>query len=196
MNLSEIVAEIRRHTIFYRHSGGGITYSGGEPTVQLDFLRRMVETFRGMGIHQTIETCGYFSWEKACHIFEQLDAIFVNLKIVDPSMHQKLTGCPNSLILENIRHMGKLGIPVVVRIPLVPDINDSEENLKASAEFVRQTLPGGKMEILPYHRLGLEKYEKLELEEFRYVYRPPTDSEIESARNLIEFCGVATTSYQ
>ena len=196
MTLDEIVSEIRRQSVFYRYSGGGVTYSGGEPTVQQAFLRKMTETFSAMGIDQAIETCGFFEWQDVEDILRQMDTIFVDIKTMDPEQHRQLTGCGNEQILNNIKRMGVLNKQLIIRIPLIPGVNDSAENLKATADFVRSETPGAQVEILPYHPLGLEKYDRLGLKEQKYTYRVPEPAEINRVHTTLREYGVSLISFK
>ena len=194
MTLEEIMAEVHRQVIFYRASGGGITYSGGEPTVQLDFLCSLVDAMSHWGIHQAMETCGYFDWEKTVVVLEKMDSIFVDLKVMDSLTHRELTGVDNLPILDNIRTMARLNIPLIIRIPLIPGINNSMENLAASADFVASLGTGSCIELLPYHALGLEKWRRMALHVQKNEYRVPSADEMRRAAEIIEKAGVSVIS--
>lgn len=196
LTLEDVLSEIRKNMIFYRYSNGGITYSGGEPTFQRDFLRSMVDTFYNMGIHQAIETCGYFNWEDVEDIFKKLDFVFVDIKIMDGKRHKELTGVDNEKILNNIKKLGKLNIDLVVRIPLIKDINDSLDNIKETAIFVIENIPNGKIEILPYHSLGNYKYDKLGLSKFNNKFDTPTKDKISNVKNIIKEYGIRIVDYK
>jgi len=196
MTLDDVVEEIRKNMIFYRYSQGGITYSGGEPTFQSDFLRAMVDTFYDMGIHQTIETCGYFNWEQVEDIFKKLDFIFVDIKVMDGNKHKELTGLDNEIILKNIKRLGKLNVDLVVRIPLIKDINDSLENIKETASFVKDNIGNGKIEILPYHSLGAYKYDKLGLSKYKNIFKTPSKEEILNVKRTIESYGLEIVDFK
>lgn len=196
LTLEDVLSEIRKNMIFYRYSNGGITYSGGEPTFQRDFLRSMVDTFYNMGIHQAIETCGYFNWEDVEDIFKKLDFVFVDIKIMDGKRHKELTGVDNEKILNNIKKLGKLNIDLVVRIPLIKDVNDSIDNIRKTASFVSENIANGKIEILPYHSLGNYKYDKLGLSRFKNTFETPSKEEIATIEKIIEEYGVEIVSYK
>jgi len=196
MSVKEIAAEIKRYMVFYRYSEGGITYSGGEPSTQINFLQAMVDTFYNMGIHQAIETCGYFDWEQASHIFEKLDFIFVDIKHMDRARHKQLTGCDNKKILENIKKLGRLKKEIVVRIPLIKNINDTAENIKQTAKFVQDNVPDVKTEILPYHDLGTYKYQALGMDKYKHIYTPPSATDVKRTKAAIESHCVKTVEYK
>lgn len=196
VSLEEVVEEIKRNIIFYRHSGGGITYSGGEPTYQKDFLKAMVDYFYKLGLDQAIETSGYFNFEELKETIEKLDFIFTDLKHMDPVKHKELTGKSNGLILDNLKKIGKLNIPIVIRIPLIEDINDHEDNLIKTAEFIKSHVPRAQIELLAYHQLGNYKYDKLGLSQYKYVFKTPSEKRMMESKRLLENLGVETVEFK
>lgn len=196
VTLGDIEKEIDRQLIFYRHSGGGITYSGGEPAFQHEFLRAMVNNFYDMALHQAIETCGYFDWDAVVDIFEKLDFIFIDIKHMDNEKHEYYTGCSNRIILENIVSIGRLKKEIVVRIPLIMGINDDKENISKTAEFIARHVPRGKIEILPYHSLGNYKYDNLGLQGFKNIYSAPDNDEVGEVKSIIKGYGVEIVEYK
>lgn len=196
MSVEDVLQRIKRDIIFFRESGGGVTFSGGEATCQQSFLRALVNAHSEIGIDMAIETSGYFIWNEVKDIIEKLDLIFIDLKHMNTEKHQELTGVDNKLILENIKNIGKLNKEVVVRIPLIKGINDDKENIINTAKYVKQYVPGGKMEILPYHNFGEKKYDQLGLSEFKNVFSTPTKEEIDEVKETIRSIGVETIDYK
>lgn len=196
MSVGEILKQVKRDMIFFRESGGGVTFSGGEPTFQQDFLRTLVNAHMDMGIDMAIETSGFFVWEEVKGILEKLDQIFVDIKHMDTKKHKSLTGVDNELILENIKKMGSLNQDVVVRIPLIKGINDDRENIADTAAFVMQYVPEGKIEVLPYHDLGVHKYDALGLNRYKNRFDTPAKQEIDAVKQAIAGMGVAVTDYK
>lgn len=186
MTVSEVLEEVKRQMIFYRYSNGGITFSGGEPTYQAEFLRNLVYNFYDMGIHQTIETSGYFNWDDLEDIFEKLDFIFIDIKHMDGKIHKHYTGCNNETILNNIINIGKLDKETVIRIPLIKNINDSEQNITKTARFISKNIPSAKIEILPYHSLGNYKYDNLGLSKYKNLYTAPDEKDIKGIKDIIK----------
>ena len=131
---------IKRDMIFYRKSGGGVTFSGGEATWQPEFLHDMAFKCSELGINLALETCGYFEWEKVEDTLKMLELIFLDIKHMDSSIHRKYTGKDNGLILENAVEISRKGIPLVIRVPVIPGVNDSDRNIAATAEFVQENL--------------------------------------------------------
>ena len=160
VNPRQIIQEVEKDEIFYFHSGGGVTLSGGEPLVQSEFTKAILSGCKERGLHTAIETSGYVPWAKFLEVLPLLDAVLIDIKVFDPRRHEELTGHSNERIIRNIRKMDKSKFPLdlFVRIPLIPGINDSDENLSATAEFCKGLKKFKELHILPYHRLGMESY--------------------------------------
>lgn len=162
----KVIKEISKDEVFYFHSGGGVTISGGEPLDQPEFVREILEGCRDLGINRAIETSLFASWDKIEGILPLLNLLFVDLKHIDPIEHKKLTGVDNAVILENLKKADSspYNFDLVIRTPLIPGINDSDDAICASARFVRGLKKLKYMEFLAYHRLGTETYKNMGLE--------------------------------
>lgn len=193
--VADLVAQIRSQIPFFRQSGGGVTFSGGESTQQLDFLRTLATRFYDMGINLAIETCGFFDFEKVKDVLSLMDLIFIDIKHMDSDVHKKYTGKDNTLILENIKRLDELSIPVVVRVPVIKGVNHQRENILATAAFVKAHLSHPKMELLPYHAYGESKYESLGMSLPSNDFQTPSVEEINHLESLITECGVAVVHY-
>ncbi len=158
LSVREIFLEVRRDEAFYRNSGGGVTFSGGEPAAQPRALRELAELCHGAGLHTCIETCGEFPWEAVRETLPALDLFLFDIKLVDPGRHEELTGSGNARLLGNFRRLLEAGKAVTVRLPLLPGINDGRTDLEALADFLAEAAPGIRLDVLPYHRLGNAKY--------------------------------------
>lgn len=155
----EILAVLERDRIFHRRSRGGVTFSGGEATGQPRLLRSLAERLGRSGVHLVLETCGHFSWKENEVALTWMDLVYLDLKHMDSAAHERLTGVGNLLILENAARIAAAGIPMIVRLPLIPGLNDSGENLDQTARFVSERLGAEvPIEILPYHVLGCHKH--------------------------------------
>jgi pyruvate formate lyase activating enzyme len=156
--LDELERELMRDEPFYRHSGGGVTWSGGEPTVQLEFLSEISARLRRQGIHQNMETCGLYRRERFEEdVLPNLDLVFFDLKFVDPALHEKYTGRTSETILANLASLlARPAVPVAVRIPLVPGVTATDENLSALAAHLRR-LGVSRVELLEYNPLWHDK---------------------------------------
>ena len=163
ITIDEVINEAEKDRVFYRNSDGGITFSGGEPTMQHEFVSAAAKRCRQLDIHTAIETCGYNKWENVNKVLEHIDEIFFDIKHMDSEKHKALTGVGNELILDNARKAAGLGKKITFRLPLVPGCNSEEENVIATAEFIGGiTKENVFIEILPYHRLGEMKFEWLD----------------------------------
>ena len=191
MSVAQVMQVIKKDMVFYRRSGGGVTFSGGEPLTQPDFLKAIITECRKLGIHTAIETCGFFGWESAEDTVRRVDFVLFDLKHMDDKQHKALTGVSNKRIHANAKKIAQLGIPMVVRIPVIPSINDSKENIKATTEFVRDYLPSALgIETLPYHQLGLNKYAALGLDYRLHHIEPPAEAHIKNLQSIISSSGV------
>ena len=194
--VSEIVEEVKKHRLFYMQSGGGITFSGGETTMQREFLNELSETLYDMGFHLAMETCGYFDFDALKPILQRMDLIFMDLKHMDSAKHAYFTGVGNEKILENIKRLKELPAEIVIRIPVIKGVNADAENIKASAAFVHTHLPQAKMELLPYHKFGFDKYEALGMETPDDTFAAPTENEMEELWKIITDLGVCLADYR
>jgi pyruvate formate lyase activating enzyme len=151
-----------RDAPFHRRSGGGVTFSGGEPFQQPDFLAKCASLCASAGIAVAVETCGFFSWDSAVAALADIDLVLLDIKHMNPGIHRRLTGMPNDIILENACRLSRAGMPLLVRTPLIPGCTDDPANVEAIRDFVRSELPTAVgHETLPYHELGKGKYTAL-----------------------------------
>ncbi len=160
--VEELTELLLRDEPFYRHSGGGVTLSGGECTMFPSYARRLMEGLKAHGIHILVETSGYFNYRTFRRtILPHTDMIYFDLKLIDNEAHRRYTGRPNRAILRNLRDLIRDGtVPVIPRIPLVPGITATRENLSAAADFLREC-GAPRVKLLPYNPLGLAKYEQI-----------------------------------
>lgn len=156
-----VMAEVRRDRPFYGEAGG-LTLTGGEPTMQPDFCAALLQLAQQEGIHTAIETCGHTQWPVYARLLPLLDLVLFDVKHTAPEAHSRHTGFDNRLILDNLRRLAAAGANLRVRIPLIPDFNAQPETVAAIAELVR-SLPGRVegVDLLPYHTLGKAKYAAL-----------------------------------
>lgn len=163
--VEEIVSEVKKDMPFFKTSGGGVTLSGGEPTLFMEYCGRLARALRGLGVHTILETCGHFDmrgFEELVHPF--IDAVYFDLKLIDPGEHKEQCGVSNELILENFKslyeryHAG--GTEVLPRIPLIPGITATDSNLEMFAGFLREE-GAGRVALMPYNPLWIEKDRKV-----------------------------------
>lgn len=192
----EILGEIRRQSIFYRFSGGGVTFSGGEATAQPDFLRELTDALYDEGFDLALETCGYFDFEPLAPTLLKMNQIFMDLKHADSRTHLRFTGVDNALILENLRKTAALGVPLVVRIPVIVGFNGDDASMTALFDLLRDTVPGAAVELLPYHRFGEMKYESLGRPKPDEAFAVPTEEQMAQWREKACARGLRVVSYR
>jgi len=161
LTVSEIMNEVEKDRQFFERTGGGVTFSGGEPLAQPKFLLELAREAKLRKLHTAIETSGYAKWAVFRPILGFLDIVLYDLKLMNSEEHRRHTGVPNIIILENLRRIDQLGIPIRVRLPLLPGVNDSIENTRATAAFAASLANLEALDILPYHRMGEPKWGQL-----------------------------------
>ena len=173
MTVEQVFDEVQRDQAFYETSKGGITLSGGEPLLQLEFSSHLLATCKTAGIHTAVETTLYRKWEHIASLFPVVDLFLVDLKVMDPEKHREFTGVSNKQILANARRLAATDKPVIFHTPVIPTVNDNPEAIASIAQFVRDmiqirkssftdtTVDSISLELLPFHRLAGGKYESL-----------------------------------
>ena len=182
--LDDVIDTIERDAVFYRASGGGVTFSGGEAFSQPDLLRRLADRLIAAGIPTAVETCGYFDFGEVRDIFDLIGDIFIDLKHSDDILHQAYTGVSNGKILENIRHINASGRKFTIRLPLVKGMTDTPGNINGVAEICKDLQHLARIELLPYHPLGEPKYAGLNLP-YDHTMMPPEPERIQSILSLL-----------
>jgi len=175
---NEIFNEVQKDSIFYYHSGGGVTISGGEPLLQKIFVKELLEKCVLHGVNTAIETCGHVLWENIKFVLPFVDTLFYDLKHMDNDIHRKITGVGNRLILENLKKINDFpqNFPIIVRMPLIPTVNDEDNNIKALGEFCKNLKNLKEIQFLPYHRFGIATYKKLSIAyTLEGLYSPATE---------------------
>ncbi|WP_373501307.1 glycyl-radical enzyme activating protein [Desulfococcus sp.] len=161
VDVAAVMGDIEKDRIFYDESGGGATFSGGEPLFQAAFLRALLAACREREIHTAVDTSGYAPPEVFSEILAAADLFLYDLKVMDPARHLELTGVPNPWILENLKALDGSGKPALLRFPAIPGMTDAPDNIAAVAAFVRDLKSIREVSILPYHRTAQGKYRKL-----------------------------------
>ncbi|MBD3184865.1 glycyl-radical enzyme activating protein [Candidatus Poribacteria bacterium] len=174
VTVQEVIDEVKKDMPFYENSGGGVTLSGGEPTFQPDFCLAVLKASKEEGMHTTLDTSGCVKWDTLEKILEYVDLVLYDMKHMNPDKHKEFTGVPNELILSNLKKMDQLSIPIEIRMPTIPELNDSQENLQALAEFLSELKNVKRIKLLPYHRLGEGKYERLDMDYRLKDLQPPS----------------------
>jgi pyruvate formate lyase activating enzyme len=189
---AEVFQEVNSDAIFYQRSGGGVTLSGGEPLAQPEFAISLLRLCQNAGMHTALDTCGYAKWETLRPVLDYVDLVLYDFKHMDPAEHKKHTGVSNSLILDNARRIyHECAIPMLARVPIVPGYNDSVENLEATASFIASELGTSvKVHLLPYHRLGETKYERLGRADKSVHIQPPSEERVLELKQVFESLGL------
>jgi len=158
----DLFAELQKEQIFMDESGGGITFSGGEPLYQPAFLLEMLQLCRAAGIHTAIDTSFFSSWQVISQMIEFTDLFLIDLKLMDNREHEKQTGVPNKLIVENIRKLADMHRPFRIRIPMIPGITATKENVEESISFLKELeKPAVAIDLLPFHNSAKHKYKRM-----------------------------------
>lgn len=161
MTVAEVLEAVLKDRIFYEDSGGGVTISGGEPLSQPRFLLALVTALQAAGIHVTLDTTGFGCTEHLLAVAQHSNLVLYDLKAFDEARHKELTGVSNRSILENLKALNEIHRNVWIRIPVVPGFNDDVAELDKIAAFVRELRSVTLVNLLPFHRSGLHKYERL-----------------------------------
>lgn len=161
ISVADVLEEVKKDSVFYDESDGGITISGGEPLMQPDFLLILLQACKQADIHTAIDTCGYADKNVVEKILHYTDLFLYDLKLIDEYNHQKYTGVPNQKIYENLKLILNAGKEVHIRIPVIPGITDEMKNIDGMIAFLKSLSGIGKINLLPYHKIGAHKYERL-----------------------------------
>jgi pyruvate formate lyase activating enzyme len=184
VSVQEVIEEVKKDMPFYENSNGGVTLSGGEPTMQPEFCLAVLQESKKAGMHTTLDTSGHVKWETFEKILEYVDLVLYDIKHMDPVEHKEYTGSSNETILSNLRKLDEMDIPIEIRIPVIPGRNDSEDNLSAVSRFLSEMRNIQRVKLLPYHRLGEGKYERLDMQYNLKGIEPPDKARMEQ---LTEF---------
>ncbi len=190
-DVDEIIAIAKQDTLFYFNSGGGVTIGGGEPTMQPEFLYSLLTELTNIGVHTAIETCGYSKWETFEKIAPLLDLILFDIKHMDGEIHKQYTGKSNELILKNLSRLLEMNVPIVIRVPMIPGFNVEADFIHDMCKFLNEFDNNQSIqhiELLPYHKLGLNKYQALNQPYLLEGTETPTASEMEVLRDIIVSC--------
>jgi pyruvate formate lyase activating enzyme len=160
-SVEQVMAEIRKDVVFYDQSGGGATFSGGEPLMQPEFLLALLEACREEEIHTAVDTTCYAPPEVLRRVAETARLFLCDIKHMNSELHEQYTGIPNDRVLENIRMLAEAGKRIFIRVPIIPGFNSDRMNIEQTAQFVRSLRTVRRVDILPYNRGGLEKAVRL-----------------------------------
>lgn len=179
MTVAEVMKEVLKDQVFFDESGGGMTLSGGEPLMQAEFALALLAICRSHRIHTVVDTCGDAEWQDLDRIRRNVDLFLFDLKIMDPVRHEQFTGARNNRILANLRLLAEHQSTVIVRIPVIPGVNDGEDNLAAVSGFL-SPLGLQRIDLLPYHQTAMGKYSRLGLTYRMAGVAPPSEEHLQT----------------
>lgn len=185
MTINQLMTEIERDIPFYDQSVGGVTFTGGEPMQQREFLRDALLACKAQQIHTTVDTSGYTSWEKLSSILPLVDLFLYDMKLMNANKHIKFTSVSNRKILDNLHKLSSARAHIIVRIPLIPGINDDNENIKLCGSFLAALPHLDGIELMPYHEIGIAKYQALGMNYRLANTISPTNDQIGMVEELL-----------
>lgn len=204
MTVDDVMAEVLADRAFYETSGGGITLSGGEPALQLDFAYAILERCKAEGIHTAIETNANYPWAHLAKLLKVTDMVMTDIKHMDSAKHREVTGAPNERIIENHRRLMATDKPVIFRTPVVPTVNATPEEIGAIAAYIRELgnlrrdsgspAPPPSLDLLPFHRMAADKYHSLDMEYKAEHFVAPTKEEMAAFVEIAAAYGIDVKS--
>jgi len=189
ISAAALIEEIEKDRIFYEESGGGVTFSGGEPLAQPEFLAQVLALCRKRELHTTVDTCGHVQPQSFDRVAGLVDLFLFDLKVIDEARHREFTGHSNRLIRHNLRHLAGKAKKIIIRLPLVQGVNDDAGNIRRTADFIRSAGGIGEISLLPCHKLGQEKYKGLHKSSPGERFAPPSAEILKRIRAELEAQG-------
>lgn len=193
VTVGEVMEKVLKDFHYYRRSGGGITLSGGEALCQTEFAKALLKECKKNDITTAVETTACLPWNMINEILPLLDYVLMDIKHMNSEKHERFTGLKNELILQNARKIAQSGVDLTVRVPVIPTFNDNESDIKDIAKFAASLPNVSEMHLLPYHRLGYDKYVGLGRKYEMGDVSVPTKEKMEILRTVAEKCGITAT---
>ena len=193
MNVADVMAEIERDVICYDQSGGGVTFSGGEPLNQIRFLKALLRSSKDHQIHTAVDTSGLSSWQNYQEILPYTDLFLFDLKLMDEARHKDYTGVSNQLVVDNLAKLAQSGKKIIIRIPVIPGINDHKGNIQQTSALLTSLGTIQQIDILPYHRIAQDKYRRMKNEYALEDIHPPGEVEMQTIASQLRADGFAVT---
>lgn len=185
MTVEDAMKEIEKDMAFYEESGGGVTFSGGEPFMQPDFLKALLISCHRKGIHTTVDTSGFVKKDIIMELSQYIDLLLYDLKIMNDTIHKKYVGKSNDIILDNLKTLINMGKRIFIRVPIIPGINDQKENLEAMGRFLSGLRGIEQINVLPYHDIAKEKYKRLNRKYSLSDLKAPSDERMKEIANKL-----------
>jgi pyruvate formate lyase activating enzyme len=195
MTVAQVMEEVLRDRPFYDSSEGGVTITGGEPSLQDDFTRGILQQCKEKRIHTAIETCGEAPWPTLESILPYTDLVMMDIKAITTEKHLEVTGRPNERILDNARNLARTTVPLIYRTPIIPNVNDSDDEFRKILAFVKELLDlrsgiNIAYELLPFHKLATDKYAGLGLDYAAATLAPPPKERMRELSDIAERAGI------
>ena len=184
-NTDQVFAEMKKYISYIRLSNGGITVSGGEPALQAEFTAELFKKCHGAGIHTALDTSGFADIDKVKELLAETDLVLLDIKHTNEEIHKTITGSDNQKIRKFAAYTSEKGIPVWIRYVLVPGLTDSEEDLRSASEFIKGMKNVQKIEVLPYHTMGVYKWDDLDVKYPLSDICEPTAESLENAVRIL-----------
>ncbi|MBF8982076.1 pyruvate formate lyase-activating protein [Lutibacter sp. B2] len=184
MTMDEILVDVKKYKPYFSFTKGGITLSGGEPTLQYEFVTEMFKACKEEGIHTCLDTSGYCDIDKAEKFLPYTDLVLLDIKQIDSEKHKDLTGVGNEKTLQFAKYLSEKNIPVWIRYVLVPGYSDDKNDVEKLCEFLVTLDNVEKVEILPYHQMGVSKWEELKIEYPLKDVKPPTIENLKGVKEI------------
>ena len=182
--VDEVFAEVIKDKAYYDNSGGGVTFSGGECMLQIDFLAEILKKCKENGIHTAVDTAGHIPFESFEKILPYTDLFLYDIKIFDSQKHKQYVGVSNELILENLKKLFERKAKLWIRIPIIPDVNDSIEEIQKIKDFLKTIGTAQKIELLPYHAMGENKYRAIGKEP--QIFKTPDAENMKRFKEILD----------
>ncbi len=193
LTVSELIEQLLPDQVFYEVSRGGVTFSGGEPLMQPEFLNAALAACRSHGLHTAVDTCGLAPREQVLAMAAQANLVLYDVKLMDEVRHRQVTGVSNRPILDNLLALGEVHECIWVRVPVVPGINDAAADLEALAAFVASVPGVRQVNLLPFHRIGVDKSRRLGRSSPAEQFQPPSAEQMTEAWEIFQKRGFSVT---
>lgn len=190
ISAKELVHELKKDIIFYESSGGGITISGGEPLAQPEFVLELLRLCKEQDINTALDTSGFGDTEGLMKLAAYTDLFLYDIKLMDNEKHKRYVGISNERILENLKCLSRAGKKLWLRIPVIPDINDDEDNINAIAELIGVTAGIAQVNLLPYHNISGDKYKRLDKKYSLEAIKTPEAEHMQKIADMFQRAGV------
>ena len=193
MTVPALVERLLRDRIFFDESGGGVTFSGGEPLLQAPFVTEALAWLRREGVHTALDTCGFARWPDLEAAAAQSSLVLYDLKLMDEERHHAATGVSNRIILQNLKTLSEVHGAIWIRVPIIPGVNDDEANLSATAAFLAPLAGIRQVDLLPYHPTGEAKFARVGMAYALHGTPTPSIQHLETLAALFRTRGLNTT---